>query len=251
MMALKRGAFLAAAGLVLTACATVPTGPSVMVLPGSGKSFEQFQADDTVCRQWAHQQTGTTPGESSSGSGIASAAVGTALGAAAGAAIGAAAGNPAVGAAAGAGGGLLLGSAAGVGAAGYAGTETQRRYDMAYQQCMYAGESDPQRRAVVVSAELLGGASATSFAAAPTTGERAAAAPSPRAQVGSREGKDPPREPDPQKLDHFVVEEPTPSAVLYSEEDRQEEAPPEKAPLSSIPHRAERQVGERATRLAV
>lgn len=123
---------------LLSACATVPTGPSVMVLPGSGKSFEQFQADDTVCRQWAHQQTGTTPGESSSGSGIASAAVGTALGAAAGAAIGAAAGNPAVGAAAGAGGGLLLGSAAGVGAAGYAGTETQRRYDMAYQQCMYA-----------------------------------------------------------------------------------------------------------------
>ena len=72
---------------LLSACATVPTGPSVMVLPGSGKSFEQFQADDTVCRQWAHQQTGTTPGESSSGSGIASAAVGTALGAAAGAAI--------------------------------------------------------------------------------------------------------------------------------------------------------------------
>jgi hypothetical protein len=123
---------------LLEACATVPSGPSVMVLPGSGRSFEQFQADDGVCRQWAQQQTGITPGEASSGSGIGSAAVGTVLGAAAGAAIGAAAGNPALGAAAGAGGGLLFGSAAGVGAASYAGGITQRRYDIAYQQCMYA-----------------------------------------------------------------------------------------------------------------
>jgi hypothetical protein len=29
-------------------CATVPRGPSVKVLPGSGKTFEQFQADDAV-----------------------------------------------------------------------------------------------------------------------------------------------------------------------------------------------------------
>lgn len=49
-----------AVALLLTACATVPTGPSVMVLPGNGKNFEQFQADDAVCRQWAAQQTGTT-----------------------------------------------------------------------------------------------------------------------------------------------------------------------------------------------
>ena len=48
------------AGLLMVACATVPTGPSVMVLPGSGKNFEQFQTDDAVCRQWAAQQTGTT-----------------------------------------------------------------------------------------------------------------------------------------------------------------------------------------------
>jgi hypothetical protein len=122
----------------LGACATVPTGPSVMVLPGTGKSFEQFQADDATCRQWAYQQTGTTPGEAATGSGVASAAIGTLLGAAAGAAIGAAAGNPAIGAAAGAGGGLLLGSAAGANSAQYAGVDVQRRYDMTYQQCMYA-----------------------------------------------------------------------------------------------------------------
>jgi OmpA family protein len=122
----------------LGACATVPAGPSVMVLPGTGKSFEQFQVDDAACRQWAYQQTGTTPSEAATGSGVASAAVGTVLGAAAGAAIGAAAGNPALGAAAGAGGGLLLGSAAGASSAQYAGLDVQRRYDMAYQQCMYA-----------------------------------------------------------------------------------------------------------------
>jgi hypothetical protein len=120
------------------ACATVPTGPSVMVLPGGGKSFEQFQADDFQCRQWANQQTGTTPGQAVSESGITSAAIGTVLGAAAGAAIGAAAGNPALGAAAGAGGGLLFGSASGVGAAQYSGAAVQQRYDIAYQQCMFA-----------------------------------------------------------------------------------------------------------------
>src|SRR5258707_14739375 len=45
--------------LALGACTTVPTGPSVMVLPGSGKSLEQFQLDDATCRQWATQQMGT------------------------------------------------------------------------------------------------------------------------------------------------------------------------------------------------
>jgi len=61
-----------------SACATVPTGLSVMVRRGSGTSCEPFQGDGSVCRQWAHQQTGRPPGE------IASAVAGTALGAAAG-----------------------------------------------------------------------------------------------------------------------------------------------------------------------
>jgi hypothetical protein len=108
---------------LLGACATVPTGPSVMVLPGGGKSFEQFQGDDAMCRQWAYQQAGTTPGQAANESGFTSALIGTALGAAAGA---------------GAGGGLLFGSAGGVGAAQYSGAQAQQRYDIAYQQCMYA-----------------------------------------------------------------------------------------------------------------
>ena len=123
---------------MLGACSSVPTGPSVMVLPGPGISFEQFNVDDGMCRQWASGRTGTTPGQAATSSGVASAAVGTAVGAAAGTAIGAAAGNPALGAAAGAGGGLLIGSASGVGASQYSGEQTQWQYDMTYQQCMYA-----------------------------------------------------------------------------------------------------------------
>ena len=48
------------AALVVAACASIPTGPNVLVLPGNGKSFEQFQTADAVCRQWSAQQTGTS-----------------------------------------------------------------------------------------------------------------------------------------------------------------------------------------------
>src|SRR5437870_13386530 len=91
-----------ATGVLLTACATVPTGPSVMVLPGDGKHFELFQADDAVCRQWAEQQTGTTTQRASTQSTVSGAAIRTAVGAAVGTAIGAAVGNPGIGAAVGA-----------------------------------------------------------------------------------------------------------------------------------------------------
>ena len=126
------------ASLLLTACASVPTGPSVMVLPGNGRNFEQFQSDDADCRQWALYQTGTTPNKAATTSGVTGAAVGTVVGAGLGAAIGAAAGSPATGAAVGAGAGLFGGTAVGVGNAYGAGYSVQRRYDIAYMQCMYA-----------------------------------------------------------------------------------------------------------------
>jgi hypothetical protein len=136
--------------LLVAGCATVPTGPSVMVLPGSTKSFEQFQVDDGVCRQWAQQQTGTSSGKAAQSSAATGAVVGTAVGAAAGAALGAAAGNPAVGAAAGAGVGLLGGTAVGAGQAQGAYHTVQQRYNMAYMQCMYAkGNQIPVARGSV------------------------------------------------------------------------------------------------------
>jgi len=138
-LGMLKPALISLAALVsLTACATIPTGPSVMVLPGAGKPFELFQADDSVCRRWAAQNAGGNPGEAATQSTVSGAAIGTVIGAAAGAVIGATAGNPATGAAIGAGTGLLTGTAAGASAGyGYAG-EAQRRYDFAYQQCMYA-----------------------------------------------------------------------------------------------------------------
>ena len=71
--------------LVLGGCASAPTGPTMMVLPGPGKSLEQFQGDDATCRQWAAQQTRAETGDS-----------------------------------------FLI----------------QRRYDIAYQQCMYSHGND-------------------------------------------------------------------------------------------------------------
>jgi hypothetical protein len=137
-IAFKGLAVATGSALLLGACATVPTGPSVMVLPGSGKSFEQFQSDDAVCRQWAMQQTGTTTERTATNSTVGGAAIGTLLGAAAGAAIGAAAGSPATGAAVGAGAGLLGGTAVGAGQAQASTGSVQRRYDATYMQCMYA-----------------------------------------------------------------------------------------------------------------
>lgn len=127
-----------AIGLLLTGCASVPTGPNVMVLPGTGKAFEGFQVDDAVCRQWALQQTGATPNQAANQATASGAVAGTVLGAAGGAAVGAAAGNPALGAAAGAGIGLLGGTAVGAGQGAGARWTLQQRYDIAYMQCMYA-----------------------------------------------------------------------------------------------------------------
>jgi hypothetical protein len=123
----------------LGACATMPTGPSVMSLPGESKSFEEFRADDAVCRQFAYEQIGGISGQQAAqNSAVTSAMVGTALGAAAGAAIGSASGDMGSGAAIGAGTGLLFGSAAGSNYASVSYYEAQRRYDNAYLQCMYA-----------------------------------------------------------------------------------------------------------------
>ena len=131
-------AVLVIAVVLLGGCASIPSGPSVMVLPGAGKTFEQFQADDAVCRQWAAQSVGTEPRKAATESAVGGAAVGTVLGAAAGALIGAASGSPATGAAVGAGFGLLGGTAVGVGRGSGYYASVQGRYDIAYRQCMYA-----------------------------------------------------------------------------------------------------------------
>lgn len=109
---LRRGTVVLISVALLSGCASAPTGPSVMVLPGLGKSLEQFNADDVSCRQWGLQATGMTPAEAAAASGAKNAAVDT--------------------------GGAAVGSAASVSGVRYSGQEGQWRYDMAYQQCMYS-----------------------------------------------------------------------------------------------------------------
>ncbi len=124
--------------LVVAGCASLPTGPSVRVMPAPGKTWEQFQADDAVCRNWSARQTGLSPQQAAGQDTVTGAAVGSVIGAGVGAVLGAASGNPGAGAAIGAGSGLLLGTAAGANAGELSGWEAQQRYDIAYEQCMYA-----------------------------------------------------------------------------------------------------------------
>lgn len=124
--------------LSLAGCVTLPVGPNVMSLPGAGKSFDEFQMDDAVCRQWAGQRIGLPPQEVVNQNTATGAVAGTFIGAGLGAAIGAASGNPAVGAAIGAASGLMVGTAAGAESGQAYGWNAQRRYDIAYMQCMYA-----------------------------------------------------------------------------------------------------------------
>ena len=153
-MSWRRGLMVLLGVVVLGGCATIPTGPSVTVLPGPGKPFDVFQSDDAACRQWAMGQIGVPPNEAANSTLAGGAAIGTLAGAALGATIGAASGHPGTGAAIGAGSGLIAGGAIASGPAHATRWELQRRYDLAYEQCMYAkgnqipGFSRPSRPAI-------------------------------------------------------------------------------------------------------
>ncbi len=127
---------VALAGL-LAGCVSAPSGPGVTALPGTGKSYEQFNRDEAMCRGYAQNSLGSgaqTAANSATGTAVA----GTAVGAAAGALIGAASGHAGPGALIGAGGGLLVGSAMANNLAWRSSDDLQDRYDTVYTQCMYA-----------------------------------------------------------------------------------------------------------------
>jgi uncharacterized protein YcfJ len=102
-------------------------------MPAPGKPFEVFAAEEHLCRQYAEQSIGLPPNEVASKNAVETTAAGMAIGTAAGALAGGREGAP-TGAAV----GLLAGSAAGSDQAAYASRDTQWRYDIAYEQCMYA-----------------------------------------------------------------------------------------------------------------
>jgi hypothetical protein len=122
-----------AALLLLGACASVPSGPREMALPGTGKTWDQFRFDDNDCRGYASASIGTSPGQAQADSTAKSAVVGTAVGALAGAAVG---GHNAIGA--GAGIGLVAGALIGANEGDRSAYALQARYDAAYKQCMYS-----------------------------------------------------------------------------------------------------------------
>jgi len=129
--------------LIIAGCANIPTGPGVAVMPAPGKPFDQFAQEDQDCRQYAQHSIGSTADQAATNSEVKSIAVGTAIGAVAGAL-----GGGHHGTESGAAVGMLGGAAAGANAARYSGYEAQRRYDIAYEQCMYAkGNQLPQASA--------------------------------------------------------------------------------------------------------
>ena len=121
-----------AGALLLSACVTPPMGPSIGAMPGQGKSFAAFERDQYECEDYAYRQV---EGEADAANrrAVGTAVVGTALGAAIGAAAG---GGRRVGTGAAIGG--TVGTVAGANQSAYAQHGIQRRYDIAYVQCMSA-----------------------------------------------------------------------------------------------------------------
>jgi hypothetical protein len=158
-MKTSRNSMILAAGLALAlgGCATAPTAPNVMVLPGSQKSPDQFQADANFCQQQA-QALLANDAQVANNQAVANAAIGTVVGAVAGALIGQGSYNPSAAAGWGAGTGLLIGSTVGGGNSQAASYSLQQRFDIAYVQCMYQrgnqvpGQVSYRRQAVVVPA---------------------------------------------------------------------------------------------------
>jgi hypothetical protein len=117
---------------LLAGCAMQPVGPTVSVFPAPYKPFEVFQQDQYECGQYAGSQVAGMA-EKANNRALGSAAIGTALGLALGAATG-------DGHAATFGGvtGAAIGGTIGADQSERAGFSLQRRYDIAFAQCMYS-----------------------------------------------------------------------------------------------------------------
>lgn len=120
--------------LLLGGCAAFPQAPTVLALPGTTKSLDQFRVDDGTCRQFANEQMrDKSHSDAVNQAGARSAATGAVVGGSIGAGI-----HGRHGAVAGAGTGLVIGGIS----PGYARPGStyrmQQNYDFHYIQCMYA-----------------------------------------------------------------------------------------------------------------
>jgi len=124
---------LALASFLLVACAPMPVGPSVAVMPAANKPFEVFVQDDQLCRGWAAHSVGQPGNEAAAQQLVGSAAAGAVVGALLGAAVGDHR-SAGVGAAM----GTVVGGSVGANQGAATAWNAQRAYDIAYQQCMYS-----------------------------------------------------------------------------------------------------------------
>lgn len=150
------GHLIVSAGLatMLAGCAATPMGPTVQAMPGPGKTFDTFQADNASCKGYASDQVkgqADAANQREAGAAVLTTVLTAGLGAAVGGSVGDAANGAAVGAATGAAGGAAMG------AAGSANDQAmiQQQYDNAFSQCMYAkGEQVPGFAPVAVAAPM-------------------------------------------------------------------------------------------------
>lgn len=123
-------------GIALTGCVTTPMGPMIPASPGPNKSFTAFQQDENACEQYAADRVKGGVDRANNRA-VGTAAITTLLGAGLGAAVG-----NGRGAAIGAASGAVVGSAAGANESAYAEGSIQRRYDIAYGECMSSKGND-------------------------------------------------------------------------------------------------------------
>ena len=132
MRKIVRGFSSVAALAVLAGCAMQPVGPTISVFPAPYKPFDVFLADQDECQDYAASRTAGAA-EAANNRAVGAAVVGTALGLAVGAATG-----DGRAATVGAVSGGAVGAAVGAGQSDNANFSLQRRYDIAFAQCMYA-----------------------------------------------------------------------------------------------------------------
>lgn len=133
-MHIHKSVLAVAVATAIAGCAQMPVGPTIAVMPAPGMPFEVFQQDNYFCQQYAQQVLGANPSKVASDQVVGGAVAGAAIGAAAGALLGGNSNAAAGGAAT----GLLFGTAVGAGNASDTNYGLQRRYNIAYAQCMYA-----------------------------------------------------------------------------------------------------------------
>ncbi len=152
-----------AIGLLLAGCAQTPLGPTVQVMPGPGKSFEAFRADQANCKAFAADQV-RGQADNANQRAVGAAALTTALGVGIGALAGSVTGNVGAGAAIGGAAGVGVGAGIGAGNSGNEQYNIQQQYDNAFAQCMFAkGEQVPGYQHYVSTPAVVPGSSGASY----------------------------------------------------------------------------------------